>query len=460
MRWVCGCMSMGLMACGSAGNPSDGNDVGGLGAMGGSNAGSAGTTSSGGSSGTVSSGGNSAGGSTLTSGGSGASGGSSGDAGSGNSGGGSSECPPTCGTPPDVEPGESWLTPGVWTDISPIEINGDAGGALGLAIDPNQPLTVYAGIEVAIGGGVADGNGLWKTTDGGATWNLLGADTPDTNPYDDATNYLDLPISIVVDPTNSNRVYVAEGVRGGNNGFWISTDAGTSWTRSTNDKNDHDIALIAMEPCNPAHLLIASHGYWGDGNGGIKGGGFFESTDSGESWKAIEPNGWGGAGTKGIVFLSHPSTGTCDPGSWLVTANGFWRTTNAGETWTDVGGEGTPHGTNEFYYATDGTLYAGAWDSLQRSTDNGASWDAVPGLGGGTYYAMVGDGETLYTMVDNYPPPTAYVTSPEGDGLSWAPYSDTTNPGRGPIRMRFDSVNRIIYSANWNAGVWALKLPE
>jgi hypothetical protein len=50
-------------------------------------------------------------------------------------------------------------------------------------------------------------------------------------------------------------------------------------------------------------------------------------------------------------------------------------------------------------------------------------------------------------------------TSPESDGLKWTGYQGGAQKfGNGPYRMRFDKVNRIIYSGNWDSGVWALKV--
>jgi hypothetical protein len=50
-----------------------------------------------------------------------------------------------------------------------------------------------------------------------------------------------------------------------------------------------------------------------------------------------------------------------------------------------------------------------------------------------------------------------YITSRENDGATWTPYSGQTFAD-GPYRMAFDPIHRILYSANWNSGVWALKV--
>jgi hypothetical protein len=164
-------------------------------------------------------------------------------------------------------------------------------------------------------------------------------------------------------------------------------------------------------------------------------------------------------GTKGVLFLNDVATGKSSGKTWLVTDDGFWRTSDAGATWAKVSDAGSPHGTNEFYITDAGVVYAGAFGYMMRSTDNGLTWTALKQLPYSVYYAVAGDGKNLFTMPDGYPPPSGFWTSPESDGVNWKAYSDTTKPERGPIAMHFDPINRILYSSNWDAGLWALKLP-
>ena len=54
-----------------------------------------------------------------------------------------------------------------------------------------------------------------------------------------------------------------------------------------------------------------------------------------------------------------------------------------------------------------------------------------------------------------------YSVSPEGDGATWTAYKGGTQKfGNGPLVMEFDPVNRIMYSANWQWGIWALKVVD
>ncbi|MGH9835465.1 MAG: WD40/YVTN/BNR-like repeat-containing protein, partial [Blastocatellia bacterium] len=88
-----------------------------------------------------------------------------------------------------------------------------------LAIDRNQPDTLYAGTgEGFFNFDAIRGAGIFKTADGGATWTRLAATaTPDFHYVND----------IVVSPTDGRRVYAATRA-----GVWRSVDGGASWTRT------------------------------------------------------------------------------------------------------------------------------------------------------------------------------------------------------------------------------------
>lgn len=79
-----------------------------------------------------------------------------------------------------------------------------------------------------------------------------------------------------------------------------------------------------------------------------------------------------------------------------------------------------------------------------------------------SYYTVYGDGNNLYcaqSFADHTDMKAPFYTSPETDGTSWTLYqSGTQRFSDGPYVMRFDKVNRIMYAACWNAGLWALKL--
>jgi hypothetical protein len=382
---------------------------------------------------------------------------------------GSRGCP---GTGAKTPSGGAWtgpsLSPGVWTNIDPAGVDVTSTyGTTWIEIDPNHPQTLYLTI---------DQKGMWRSTDAGRTWKSLGnpSQTGDT-----ATSYLDSPIAVRVDPNDSTHLYATQGVRGNTLGFWVSHDSGATWTKPAGFQTvaamvadggqSQDVTSLAVDPADFCHILVSYHSPWKIVSG--YGSGIIESHDQGETWTVHVPprsnSDAGGpawiAGSKAVHFLHDPATGQGDGNTWLVSDdNAFWRTSDAGAHWTQVWPGASPHGGADIYYTKAGVLYAGASNYPIRSKDNGLTWEALNnGVSYSYYYTVYGDGNALYTNPSLRPgsSPAPYITSAEGDGLSWSPYKGGTQTFvDGPFLMRYDAVNGVMYSANWKAGLWALKV--
>jgi hypothetical protein len=399
------------------------------------------------------SGGSGSGGETPTSGGSAAGGGAAGASGG------------TAGSGP-IDWNGPELTPGVWTDLTPPDVDLSGFGIAIFALDPGTPSNLYVN---------PDGQGILKSTDGGSTWAPLGV-KPATTDWDGINagnvSYLDCAVFLEIDPNDSQHIYAGAGTRGDTKGFWISNDGGETWTMPQGFKDvsaaigTSDMSIVRVDPTDFDHILLASHSWWS----GYDGFGVLESTDGGSSWIVHDPDPGMGGGSMSITFLFEPALGIGDANTWLVTQDGIgaWRTTNAGTSWTDVPSlaGAAPHGGTSIYRASTGVLYAPATPYPVRSTDNGLSWTQINnGLGFAYYFAIWGDGTSLFTLhsgaVEGAPYADPYLTSPESDGTVWAPYDNGVQTfGNGPYMMRFDPVNRILYSANWGAGFWALKVVD
>jgi hypothetical protein len=299
---------------------------------------------------------------------------------------------------------------------------------------------VFEGTTLATGG-------LFKSTNGGASWTLL--------------PMLDGPLHVKVDPRNPQHLYAADDVRGNYIGFWISNDGGQTWTQPDGFKtaatavdNNHAY-YIDTDPTNFDHILLSFHGYWnGDGSQS----GFLESTDGGMTWDIHPPApGWMGGDGKAIFFLFNPALGLGDSHTFLCATQegGHWRTTDGGATWTQATDVSTDHGGNQFYYTRSGVLYGGGTPGVIRSKDNGASWTVVsPGYA--AYLSVIGDGVNLYA--GNHAG-GSFVTAEESDDTTWTDF-DSQMFKEGPFEMAFDSANGIIYSSNISGGTWALKVAK
>ena len=120
-----------------------------------------------------------------------------------------------------------------------------------VAVDPNDPDNViYVGTgETWTRNSVSIGDGLYKSTDGGTTWNKLGFDTSERI------------ANIVINPNNSNEIYVA--VLGAlwsdseDRGVYKSSDAGATWNKILYVDQRTGCADFTMDPNNP-NTLYAS----------------------------------------------------------------------------------------------------------------------------------------------------------------------------------------------------------
>lgn len=365
----------------------------------------------------------------------------------------------TVTAPPGTVPA---LVPGVWTNITPPAPGfAQTYGSASMDVSPVDPNVIYLTIDTL---------GLWKTTDRGSNWTRLGV----PGNYQSGsltTTYLDSPIHVRVDPSDPNHLVATQGVRGATQGFWVSHDAGNTWSMPqgffTAAKNATiDITSMAIDPTNFKHILLGSHSPWPNStNAGI-----METTDGGQTWILHPGDPSWPAGSVGLSFLYHPASGQGDANTWIVQTDGdgFWRTTNAGASWVKVSDFVSPHGGAQIYYAKDGTVYSGAAYYPVMSHDNGATWQQVQttGLTYRYYYTVYGDGTTLYTQLSftgtnggvGLQP---YMTTPEGTGAGgpWTPYQGAAQTfNDGPFEMQYDAVNGIMYSANWTSGFWALKV--
>lgn len=351
----------------------------------------------------------------------------------------------TRAAPPD-------LVPGVWKKISPPEAAQGYGGS-SLVVDPSNPDVLYLPLDM---------NGLWKSSDRGSTWTRLGNPAQTGFPV---TQYLDSPSKVAVDPGNPLRLYATQGVRGVTQGFWISGDGGATWTVPQGFRDLHvtlDITSLSVDPADFNHFILGAHSFENPG--------VLESTDGGATFVRHPPVASWPGGSMGLNILSHPASGNGDGQTWLVgtDGNGFWRSTDGGGTWNEVFvGASTrinvPHGGHRIYYTSEGVLYAGATPYPVRSFDNGAHWEYLTDLGFSYYFSVHGDGTRLYTHI-SYPSlggfhPSPMAVSLETDGMSWEPYQGGAQTfTNGPFSMAFDPVNRIMYGAMWNQGLWALRV--
>jgi photosystem II stability/assembly factor-like uncharacterized protein len=306
----------------------------------------------------------------------------------------------------------------------------------GMALDPCNPGTIY----LCTSSFNAPTGGLWRTVDAGSNWTKIGK--------------LDEPVRVRVDPRNSLHLYVGDGVRGATLGFWVSWDGGNTWTKPPSLAKlgmfVDDVYDVAADPADFKHVLVTSHSPWNLSQF-MDGAGVLETKDGGDSWIVHKPpnNTWGQG--HNIWFLKNSA-------SWLLGTQsaGYWRTTDSGTTWTQVTKEDMAHGGGQLYKAKGGLYYASAVNGVLKSADDGVTWTISSGNPKYTT-SVYGDGNLLYTHQAYAGGVDSFYTSPETDGMTWTPMGGLKSD-QGPFEMAFDATNRILYSASWGAGIWALKV--
>jgi hypothetical protein len=281
--------------------------------------------------------------------------------------------------------GGVWKTTNGGASWSPLTDNQASLTMGAIALAPSNPKVIYAGT-----GTFYYGRGVLKSTNGGATWTLLTGNAG-KNEFDRHT------ISrIVVDPTNAQVVYVAidgGGTNGlsGNTGIWKSTDGGTTWTNTTASISTTDAYTdLVLDPHHPSTLYAAVGTYTGSSVNGL-----YETTNGGKSWSPIASFP-GGSGDGTIRIALAPSNDQTLYAS--IATTGFpsglremLKSTDAGSTWMQLSPPDYlyPQANSDSTLAVDPSnaniVYAGG-------TSNGGGPDFIESADGGNTWTNISTG--------------------------------------------------------------------
>jgi len=275
--------------------------------------------------------------------------------------------------------GGVWKTENAGNTWTPIFDDQGSYSIGTVTVDPKRPLTVWVGTgEDNSQRSVGYGDGVYKSTDGGRTWENTG--------LGDSEHIGE----ILVDPRDSETVWVAAHGplwnAGGDRGLYRTTDGGESWELMLEIGPHTGVSEVHMDPRDPDVMYAVAYQrrrhVWTLINGGPNSG-LYKTTDGGETWTELE-RGLPDTHIGRIGMAIEPN----DPDVLyaIVEAadgeSGFYRSQDAGSHWTKVSDyvSTSPQYYNEIIADPHrmGRVYSN--DTYFHVTeDGGETWERVPG---------------------------------------------------------------------------------
>lgn len=287
---------------------------------------------------------------------------------------------------------------GVWKTLNggvswtPLTDDMPSAAIGALAVDPLDDNIVYAGTgEANYANHCVYGLGLYKTTDGGTSWEILAAGAFSGRTF----------ARLMVSPTNRDALYAAVGYAGGfparvagkghpgTNGpvgIFKSTDAGATWTHLTNGIPAVAATDVVVDPTNGNRVFAAIGHIFGDAANGI-----YRSLDGGNSWTRLAGGLPTGAGRISLAIapsdpnrlyaiLANPS----DSGGGGASTRGVYRSNDGGNTWVNTN-SGNFQATYGWYLSTVAvhptnpeTFFVGGLEMLRGSSGGQSYLNRTP----------------------------------------------------------------------------------
>ena len=278
-----------------------------------------------------------------------------------------------------VASGGLWKTINHGTTFEPIFDDQPVFSIGCLAMDPNNSNVVWVGTgENNSQRNLAYGDGVYKTTDGGKSFTNMGLKTSSQIG------------KIMIDPRNSNVVYVASQGQawgpGGERGLYKTTDGGKTWNRILEIGEYTGVSDMEMDPRNPDILYAASHQRERRVYSKIDGGpesAIYKSTDAGATWtKQTKGLPKGDVGRIGLALSPANPDIIYAVIELPESKSGFYRSSDMGESWEKRSDKGTssPQYYNEVYADPkdpDVIILMDTYNALSK--DGGATWEYIEG---------------------------------------------------------------------------------
>jgi len=378
-----------------------------------------------------------------------------------------------------VSCGNIWKTVNSGTTWTPVFDKYGAYSIGCLAMDPNNQNVVWTGTgENNSQRALGYGDGVYKSENGGGSWKNMGLKT---------SRQIG---KILIDPRNSDVVYVAaEGSvwgPGGERGLYKTTDGGETWEAVLTISENTGVSDMVMDPRDPDVLYAASHQRRRHVFTKIDGGpesAIYKTTDGGTNWKKLKSGLPGGdVGAIGLAISPVNPDYVYAIIEAAGNSGGFFRTTNKGASWQKMSSHvsNSPQYYNEIFcdpkdvdkvYSVDtrtqvtedgGKTFRRLGSSF-RHVDDHALWidpDDTKHLligGDGGIYETFDEGKT-WLFKCNFPVTQFYRVAVDNDEPFYNVYGGTqdNNSMGGPSRntSSLGVVNDDWYVTNGGDGFW------
>ncbi|MFS2318857.1 VPS10 domain-containing protein [Maricaulis sp. D1M11] len=280
-----------------------------------------------------------------------------------------------------VGSGGVWRTENAGTTWTPL-FDGQPVYSIGaLTIDPSAPDVIWVGSGENVGGRhVGWGDGIYRSTNGGQTWENMGL--PDSAHIS----------QIIVHPDDSDTVWVAaQGPlwsSGGDRGLFKTTDGGETWENVLSDGEWTGVTDVIIDPRNPDRLYAATwqrHRTVAAYMGGGPETAIYTSEDGGESWDKLSVGlPTGNLGKIGLAISPQNPDVIYAAIETERREGGLWRSEDRGQSWSKMsdevaGGTGphyyqelyaSPHNFDEIYLVSNTSRYSRDGGRTFESIDN------------------------------------------------------------------------------------------
>ncbi|MEL6371118.1 MAG: glycosyl hydrolase [Pseudomonadota bacterium] len=358
-----------------------------------------------------------------------------------------------------VGSGGVWKTTNAGTSWTPVFDDQTSYSIGALGFDPSNPNTIWVGTGENVGGRhVGYGDGVYRSRDGGATWENLGLQ---------ASEHIS---KIIVHPEDPNTVFVAaQGPlwsAGGERGLFKTTDGGATWENILSAGEWTGVTDLAMDPRDPNRLYAATWQHHRTVAAYVGGGpesGIHVSEDGGETWSELTQGlPEGNVGKIGLAISPQRPDVVYAAIELDRRTGGVWRSETRGASWeklSDAVGGGTgPHYYTELYASPHkfDRLYLVS-NTSQVSDDGGKTWRNINneykhvddhaiafrpddpdyilvGSDGGLYESY--DGEKSWRFINNLPITQFYKVAVDDTEPFYLIYGGTqdNNSQGGPSR--------------------------